>query len=123
MTVSIILSGSFQTAARIAPRSKFLAPPGVPNQGVEAAVLSRNRLDLRVRTTRPYNCQIGVACRCSHRPVAGVKTKALKSERPAGPWLQQIRMSLLGNVGQTRSARKLIVPRLASAYSGLLITC
>jgi hypothetical protein len=51
MTVAIIfLVGSFQTAARIAPRSKFLAPPGVANQGVEAAVLSRNRLDLRVKT-------------------------------------------------------------------------
>ncbi|SRR6266403_14169 len=46
--------------------------------GVEAAVISRNRLDLRVRTTRPYKCQIAVACRCSHRPVAGLKTKALK---------------------------------------------
>lgn len=54
MTVAIILSvGSFQTAARIASRSKFLAPPGVPNQGVEAAVLSRNRLDLRVKTRAP----------------------------------------------------------------------
>ena len=74
----ILSVGSFQTAARIAPRSKFLAPPGVPNQGVEAAVLSRNRLDLRVKTRAPT-------------PV--------------------------------RTARKLIAPRLASAYSGLLIAC
>jgi len=57
MTAAIILLvGSFQTAARIAPRSRLLAPAGLANQGVAAAVLSRNRLDLRVKKRALHSC-------------------------------------------------------------------